>query len=158
MLVGPAAANPGFSSYVLYTIPPWSWVATGTGFVYKNGFLKYGPATIYVNWKLTLGWDSHLDNYSNPLIGLVFPYLGFGIGAVGFWWRITQTSVLPNGNLLFYAVPLTFDYHGLPVWNLFLTGPGPINVVILPPLAGFGERQYVTAFGLGAYFNGWTLP
>jgi hypothetical protein len=147
MLVGPASAKP---SVIEILDPPNSWTATGTGFVYKNGILKHGPATIYVDVTLTIVPGGVYPN----VIGLTFPSFAEP-GAWGFWWKITQTSVLPNGNIMLYAVPLPIDVHGD---KLFSAGPGPINVVVLPPLAGFGERQYVTAFGLGAYFNGWTVP
>jgi hypothetical protein len=116
-----------------------------------------GAAAIYVNFYLVILIDSHVDVYSNCI------WLVINTSSSvqwGFWWTITHTKVLPNGNLLLYTVPLSISFYGLPnpYPNLILAGPGFINVVILPPFAGSGNMhgsQYVTVSGLGAYFNGW---
>jgi hypothetical protein len=143
MLAGPAAA----------ALHGPYWLGVGTGFVYKNGELTHGPASIYVNQTHTVTIGLNTWVYPN-IICIAFPAIHEG---PGFWWKITQTQVLPNGNIMFYAVPLYISFYWV-FGNWLLAGPGFINVVITPPFAGSGNmhaQQYVSVSGLGAYFNGW---
>jgi hypothetical protein len=149
MLAGPALATKPSPS-MLY--------AFGTGYAYVKNGMKWGPATLYINTDLLVAcYDSHSDLYHN-VIALAFPVWNPYNGWT-FLWKITTTSVLPNGAIMLYAVPLHINSYGQPLYNCYTPGLFPINVVLLPPSTASGSmngQQWVTLSGMGAGFNGWT--
>jgi hypothetical protein len=152
MLAGPAEA--GFE-----VPPPTVWQASGTGYTYMNNGMKWGPATLYINATLLVGCYGHSDAYPN-VIGLAFPWFN-PLNGWAFFWTITKTSVLANGAVMFYAVPLHVNSYGQPLYNSLQPGLFSINVVLLPPSTASGSihgKQWVTLTGMGAGFNGWAVP